>query len=113
MDGLDQERRELVGKLRSIIEAAFQAPPPIQTFEQQARAAASFPFRLHTARRQIRRLAQRYGWDDEVDRALEAAGAPALKYLDPDRLEALLSRLRALEDCLHTPCDPPDAPPAR
>lgn len=113
MDGLDQERRELVGRLRVIIQAAFTAAPPHQTFEQQARAAATFPFRWHTALRQVRRIVKRYGWEDEIERALDESGAPALKYLDPHRLEMLLERLRALEDCIQTPCDPPDAPPAR
>ena len=51
--------------------------------------------------------------EDEIERALDEAGAPALKYLEPGRLESLLDRLRALEDCIQTPCDPPDAPPAR
>lgn len=113
MDGLDQERRELVGRLRSIIESAFQTPPPERSFEQQARAAASFPFRWNMALREVRRIAKRHGWEDEIDQALAAAGVPALKFMEPGQLERLLERLRLLEDVLYTPCDPPDAPPAR
>ncbi|HZF99245.1 MAG TPA: hypothetical protein VEY92_13620 [Pseudoxanthomonas sp.] len=113
MDGMDQERRELVGRLRAIIGSAFQAPPPEQSFEQQARPAAAYPFRWNTALQEVRRIARRHGWEDEINQALAETGVPALKYMEAGQLERLLERMRALQDALYTPCDPPDSPPAR
>ena len=114
-----EEQRELVTRLRAILadaipritsqEARFDQE---MSFSQRARAAA-YPIRWANLIRQVRRLAKRYGWEEEVEQALERAGAPALKYLEPHQLEQLLERLQALEDCIQTPCDPPDAPPAR
>ncbi len=62
---------------------------------------------------EIRDIATRYGWQGEVERALMRFEAPSLKYLGSDQLDQVLAQLRTLEECLQTPCDPPDSPPAR
>lgn len=114
------ERRLLVAKLRQIMGEAVPLAPvrdhaPLSGAELDAnhRKAAVFPIRRANALREISWLSRRYGWEDEIDRALALAGVPAVKYLDADALEALLAKLHALVDCLQTPCDLPDAPPAR
>lgn len=65
------------------------------------------------AKIEIQDLVARYGWQREVDRAVARQGVPSLKYLSPDQLDQVLAQLRSLEECLQTPCDPPDSPPAR
>lgn len=89
------------------------APLSVPDWETRQRKAAVFPIRRANAIREIGRISVRYGWEAEIDQALMEAGVPAVKYLDADRLEELLVRLHTLVDCLQTPCDPPDAPPAR
>lgn len=75
------------------------------------------PGRLHArralARREINRIADRWGWQDEIQHALDQAGQPGLKHLDPDQLETLVDHLHRLVDCMQTASDPHDAPPAR
>jgi hypothetical protein len=114
-----EERRQLVARLRQIMEEAIpvnsntqkrftppRAPEPLDP------SGATVSFRRAAVLREIRHLAALYDWQYVVDRALVAADAPALKYLDSERLELLLNRLQRLEDCLRTRCDSPEAPHA-
>ena len=114
------ERRQLVARLRQIMEEAVPLAPvrdhaPLTGAEMDARRrnAAIFPIRRANSLREISRLSRWYGWEGEIDQALARAGVLALKYLDADDLEALLGRLHVLVDALHAGCDLADAPPAR
>lgn len=110
----DQERRELVGRLRTLVSEAFSREPARdQDFEQPQRQAAAYPYRRRQAMREIGFLVDRWGWRSEVDQVLHETGANGLKSLDVDDLEALLKRLRRFEDALQTAADMPDSPPAR
>ena len=110
----DQERRELVSRLRAIIFEAFpRESARDQDFELRQRHALAYPFRRRQAMREIGYLVDRWGWRREVDRVLHETGANGLKSLDVDQLQALLQRLRVFEDALQTAADMPDSPPAR
>ena len=63
--------------------------------------------------REILRIALAHNWHREVQSALDRAGAMSLTSLDDTDLDALLSRMRQLEDCVRHGLDSPDAPPAR
>lgn len=106
-----EQQRQLVGRLRAILRDAIPRTP----WNDRAVEPPAIAVHLRRARAkiEIQDIAARYGWQREVDRALEHQGVPALKYLGADQLDQVLARLRRLEDCLHTPCDPPDSPPAR
>lgn len=110
----EQERRELVSRLRTLIFEAFpREPAHNQDFGARQRQAAAYPFRRRQAMREIGYLVDRWGWRREVDQVLHETGANGLKSLDADELEALLKRLRRFEDALQTAADMPDSPPAR
>ena len=61
---------------------------------------------------EIRRIAQWYDWQAEIDHALTLAAAATLKGLDDDSLAALWSRMERLEAFVQEGYDPgiPDAP---
>lgn len=65
------------------------------------------------ADREIRRIAKWYGWNDEIARALDLAGADSLEALPLAETDQLVDRMKLLEDCVQTGGDAPDAPPAR
>lgn len=69
----------------------------------------------HRARalREIARIATWYGWGAEVTRALDAEGVAAAGELSDDGIEKLVTRMKALEDCAQSGCDPDDMPSAR
>lgn len=112
-----------VAKLRALLREASESPAPSP--EQEARRAyqryASNEERVFfvdpapraKSIREILRIATTYHWPHEVERALDAAGAMCLTSLNDDDLDALLRRLRQLEDCARNGWDSPDAPVAR
>jgi len=107
-----QEQRQLVSRLRAILQDAV----PRNHWETRlSDPAPAMPVHLRRARAryEIQDLAARYGWQREVERDLFRLGAPSLKYLSQEQLDQVLVRLRGLEDCLQNTCDPPDGPPAR
>lgn len=105
-----EQQRQLVGKLRAILGDAIPRHPRNERTLEPVTAAHH---RRARARFEIRDIATRYGWQGEVERALVRFEAPSLKYLGIDQLDQVLAQLRSLEECLHTPCDPADSPPAR
>lgn len=109
---VEQVRRVLAESVPLIVagDLALRAARP---HSNQRRMAASFPTRRRFTLLEIDRLAKHYGWRGEIEYSLMQAGVQALKNLDAEQLEALLSRLQALEDSIQTACDPADAPPAR
>lgn len=78
----------------------FQAPPPLETS------------RRGRAMREISRIAAWYGWTNEIQRVLDAAGCLAMGGLDDEQIEQLHQRMRSLEDCVQAGLGCPDAPPA-
>ena len=117
-------REKVVTRIRELLQeatpAAKQSPPAeslaAQAFQrfQDHDAHGYMLDQSHRARtyREIVRLATAYGWQGEVDKALDAAKGMSLSSLGDQELEALLQRLRRLEDCLHTGIGSPDSPPA-
>lgn len=106
-----QDQRHLLGRLRAILRDAV----PIDPRNEKIIDPTVAPSHLRRARvrGEILDLAARYGWHREVERAVARQGVPSLKYLGGDQLDQVLERLHVLEQCLQTPCDPPDSPPAR
>lgn len=105
-----EQQRQLVGKLRAILGDAIPRHPRNEWTLEPATAAH---LRRARTRFEIRDIATRYGWQGVVERALVRFDVPSLKYLGGDQLDQVLAQLRSLEECLQTPCDPPDSPPAR
>jgi len=116
--------RDKVTRIRALLEEA----KPSRHRESTAEAAAARGFRHFEGSdpfayvldqsprartyREVIRLATRYGWQREVDSALDRARAMTLATMSDEDLEQLLQRLRTLEDCLHNGIGSPDAPPA-
>lgn len=107
-----QEQRQLVSRLRAVLRDAI---PRSHWETRLSDPVPAMPVHLRRARAsyEIQDLATRYGWQREVERDLLRLGVPSLKYLSQEQLDQLLVRLRGLEDCLHSTCDPSDGPPAR
>lgn len=63
--------------------------------------------------REIERIASWYGWGAEIVRHLDHCGATSLPELIDSDVDALLTRLQRLEECVREGLDCPDAPPAR
>lgn len=57
-------------------------------------------------------IARNRGWQIEIVRALDQAGAPYIEMLSDVEIFALRDRMEKLEDCLQYGCDPADSPPA-
>lgn len=103
-----EERQQLVGKLRGILRGAMPRKPcPAVVSEIDGGE------QLPQIRRRIRLLAARYGWEQEIERALLDSGMAGLKHMDRAHLESLLLKLRQLENAVQNACDPPEGPPAR
>lgn len=62
--------------------------------------------------RQVVRIANWYGWQAEIARAMDAERVSTLQDLDDRALQALHDRMIQLEECVQTGGGAPDAPPA-
>ena len=117
-------REKAVTRIRELLQEA--TPAKKKDIQPESRAMQAFQrFQDHDAHgyildqshrartyREIVRLATGHGWQSEVDKALDAAQGMSLSSLSDEDLEALLQRLRRLEDCLHSGIGSPDSPPA-
>lgn len=117
------------GRLTQLRQLVRDAVSPAREVVESSETKAHRDFRLHEfnagqafvveqttrarAIREITRIATWYGWPGEMARALDAAGAESLQGLGELELDALVSRMRLLEECVQNGGDAPDAPPAR
>lgn len=114
---------ERIQKLRALLRDAADATPASPELDarrafqryasQEERAFFVDPAPRAKAIREVLRIAAAHHWPHEVERALDDAGAMCLTSLSDDDLDALLCRLRQLEDCVRNGFDSPDAPVAR
>lgn len=81
----------------------FNTQPPIVA-EQTPQARAM---------REVARIANWYGFQDEVTRALDAWGLSTVAALDQEQIEQLVVHMRQLEDCRQNGGESPYAPAAR
>ena len=65
------------------------------------------------ALREIDRISNWYGWRNEIVRCLDRNDVSSTTQLSDSAVEALLERMKTLEDCVREGLDCPDAPPAR
>lgn len=117
--------RDKVARVRRLLEEAMDknpSPPTTENLALQAFTLYEFnsvkPYIAEQtprarALREIMRIANWYGWANEVDRALDSAGAMTALSLSDDQIEALLARMNQMEDCVQNATDCPDGPPAR
>lgn len=117
--------RNWVNQLQAVIAKAAPAEQP-RAARPAGRAHAPLQHPCHLAPvfsvvqtpraraiREVTRIATWYGWQAELARALDAAGACSLHGLSREDLAALVTRMQLLEECVQHGGDPPDAPPAR
>jgi hypothetical protein len=115
--------RENVARIRQLMQEAA----PAETYSEMERKIRSdFEyFDLHSpaiprvessprsrAIRIVSRIMTSYGWESEVARWLDMAGAGTLLELDDTQLFGLEYRLIQLEECIQFGMGAPDAPPA-
>lgn len=116
--------RKWVGQVRAVIadiREAREAAPTAETeawraFDWNSQLLAPAPLEQTPRARRIReinRIAMKYTWGSEIERALDEAGAASLAALSDDQVEQLVERMRMLVDRAMTGCDAADALPAR
>ena len=119
--------RDNVARVRQLLSEAVEAKQALLNNSTEARIRRQFD--LHEsnvgapvlidqsararALRQIRRIATWYGWQNEIEAALDLAAVSSVEGLGDDQVAALHQRLAGLEDCAQNALDSPDAPPAR
>lgn len=115
--------RDKVARVRRLLEEATTAKQSAPTSEDFAditphtQTASTPHYAVQSLRartkREITRIASWYGWSNEIDRALDAAGATSTARLNDEQLGNLLTRMMHLEECVQNATDSPDSPPAR
>jgi hypothetical protein len=114
-----------VSRIRELLKDAtpVRAPTAPSLDENRLRAFEYYEFNVSLpvvqqsprarALREIARISTWYGLGAEVTRYLDRESVEVAGELSDDAVDALLSRLRQLEDAIQSGCDPADSPPAR
>jgi len=115
-------QHEKVARLRQLMSEALprETEPPDRKhrrdwlyFESNAAPLVLAQSPRARAQREIERIARTYGWQGEIERALDRAEAVTIDALDEIEISALRDRMRSLEECVQEGLDAPEAPPAR